>query len=91
MVVLSFATIIIGTKNYAVPTGHVHPGFIYDLFWVYVVVAVMTCFPMLMIWFNGKHKLEEFTPAYAFLVFPMMLVGVVAFVRNTSIILSVKH
>lgn len=31
--VLSFATIIIGTINYAVPTGHVHPGFIYELFW----------------------------------------------------------
>lgn len=31
--VLSFATIIIGTINYAVPTGHVHPNFIYALFW----------------------------------------------------------
>ena len=33
LVVLSFATIIIGTIKYAVPTGHVHPGFIYSLFW----------------------------------------------------------
>lgn len=34
---------------------------------------------MLMIWFNKPHDLSTFTPAWAFLVFPMMLVGVVAF------------
>jgi len=34
---------------------------------------------MLMIWFNKGHDLAHFTPAYAFLVFPLMLVGVVAF------------
>ncbi len=33
LIVLSFATIIIGTIKYAVPTGHVHPDFIYALFW----------------------------------------------------------
>lgn len=33
LVVLSFATIIIGTVKYAVPSGHVHPFFVYDLFW----------------------------------------------------------
>ena len=33
LVVLSFATIIIGTIKYAVPSGHVGPGFIYALFW----------------------------------------------------------
>ncbi|KAL0577115.1 hypothetical protein V5O48_004868 [Marasmius crinis-equi] len=79
LVVLSFATIIIGTINYAVPTKHVSPDLIYGLFWVYVVFALVTCFPMLMIWFNKPHDLSHFTPAYAFLVFPMMLVGVVAF------------
>ena len=31
--VLSFATIIIGTINYGVPSGHVSPNFIYGLFW----------------------------------------------------------
>lgn len=31
--VLSFATIIIGTINYGVPSGHVTPNFIYALFW----------------------------------------------------------
>ncbi|TFK52714.1 hypothetical protein OE88DRAFT_1292460 [Heliocybe sulcata] len=77
--VLSFATIIIGTINYAVPSGHVHPGFIYDLFWVYVTFSLVVCLPMLMIWFNKPHDLTTFTPAWAFLVFPMMLVGVVAF------------
>ncbi|KAL1744067.1 voltage-dependent anion channel-domain-containing protein [Schizophyllum fasciatum] len=79
LVVLSFATIIIGTINYAVPSGHVHPGFIYALFWVYITFALVTCIPMLMIWYNQPHDLTHFTPAYAFLVFPMMLVGVVAF------------
>jgi tellurite resistance protein TehA-like permease len=33
---------------------------------------------MLMVWFNKPHDLRTFTPAWAFLVFPMMLVGVVA-------------
>ncbi|KAM5534137.1 hypothetical protein V8D89_012157 [Ganoderma adspersum] len=79
LVVLSFATIIIGTIKYAVPTGHVHPDFIYSLFWVYVVFAVLVCFPMLMVWFNKPHDLSTFTPAWAFLIFPMMLVGVIAF------------
>ncbi|ESK84796.1 malic acid transport protein mae1 [Moniliophthora roreri MCA 2997] len=79
LVVLSFATIIIGTINYAVPTGHVSVSLIYALFWVYVVFSLITCFPMLMIWFNKPHDLSHFTPAYAFLIFPMMLVGVVAF------------
>jgi len=79
LVVLSFATIIIGTINYAVPSGHVHPGFIYDLFWVYVAFALAVCFPMLMIWFNKPHDLTTFTPAWAFLIFPMMLVGVISF------------
>ncbi|EIW57040.1 uncharacterized protein TRAVEDRAFT_151665 [Trametes versicolor FP-101664 SS1] len=79
LVVLSFATIIIGTIKYAVPTGHVHPNFIYVLFWMYVSLAVGVCFPMLMVWFNRPHDLTTFTPAWAFLIFPMMLVGVVAF------------
>jgi len=34
---------------------------------------------MLMIWFNKPHDLATFTPAWAFLIFPLMLVGVVAF------------
>ncbi|KIK69875.1 hypothetical protein GYMLUDRAFT_150500 [Collybiopsis luxurians FD-317 M1] len=79
LVVLSFATIIIGTINYAFPPRYISAGFIYALFWVYVVFACLTCFPMLMIWFNQPHDLDHFTPAYAFLIFPMMLVGVVAF------------
>ncbi|CAA7261553.1 unnamed protein product [Cyclocybe aegerita] len=77
--VLSLATIIIGTVNYAVPSGHVSPEAIYALFWVYVALAVLACFAMLMIWFNEPHDIAHFSPAYAFLVFPMMLVGVVAF------------
>ncbi|KAH9926628.1 voltage-dependent anion channel-domain-containing protein [Epithele typhae] len=78
LVVLSFATIIIGLVKYAVPSGHVSPFFVYDLFWVYIVFALVVCFPMLMIWFNNPHDLSTFTPAWAFLIFPMMLVGIVA-------------
>jgi len=77
LIVLSFATIIIGTINYAVPSGHVNPGFIYAIFWVYTSFAIIASFSMLMIWFNKSHDLNQFTPAYAFLIFPMMLVGVV--------------
>jgi len=76
--VLSFATIIIGTINYALGPGHVTHGFIYVIFWIYVAFACLACFPMLMIWFNQSHDLDQFTPAYAFLVFPLMLVGTVA-------------
>jgi tellurite resistance protein TehA-like permease len=43
LVVLSFATIIIGTINYAVPSGHVHPGFIYELFWYVVFLHGTLC------------------------------------------------
>ncbi|KAE9396128.1 hypothetical protein BT96DRAFT_966540 [Gymnopus androsaceus JB14] len=76
--VLSFATIIIGTIKYAHGPGHVSNGVIYILFWIYVVFACLTCFPMLMIWFNQCHDLDQFTPAYAFLIFPLMIVGTVA-------------
>lgn len=79
LIVLSFATIVIGTIHYAVPSGHVHSESIYTVFWVYVLFAVIVSFPMLMIWFNQGHDLTTFTPAYAFLIFPMMLVGVIAF------------
>lgn len=79
LVVLSFATIIIGTINYAVPAGIIPPNTIYVLFWVYVGFAIAVCFPMLMIWFNKPHDVTTFTPAWAFLVFPLMLVGVIAF------------
>ncbi|KAI0046501.1 hypothetical protein FA95DRAFT_1493955 [Auriscalpium vulgare] len=79
LVVLSFATIIIGTINYAVPHHIVSPDAVYVLFWIYIFLAVFVCFGMLMIWFNQPHDIRTFTPAWAFLVFPMMLVGVVAF------------
>jgi len=39
---------------------------------------VVVSFPMLMIWFNKPHDVTTFTPAWAFLIFPMMLVGVIA-------------
>ncbi|KAL0961491.1 hypothetical protein HGRIS_006432 [Hohenbuehelia grisea] len=66
---LSFATIIIGTINYTVPA---EPKLVYALFWIYTALAVMICFPMLMIWFSQPHELVKFTPGFAFLIFPMV-------------------
>ncbi|CAE6426634.1 unnamed protein product [Rhizoctonia solani] len=76
--VLSFATIIIGTINYAVPAGLISANGIYVMFWVYVALALIVSFPMLMIWFNKPHDITTFTPAWAFLIFPMMLTGIIA-------------
>ncbi|CAE6337008.1 unnamed protein product [Rhizoctonia solani] len=77
--VLSFATVVIGTINYAVPAGIIHANGIYVMFWIYVTLALVVSFPMLMIWFNKPHDVNTFTPAWAFLIFPMMLIGVIAF------------
>ena len=35
---------------------------------IYVVLAVLVSFPMLMIWYNKPHDVTTFTPAWAFLV-----------------------
>jgi len=78
VIVLSYGTIIIGTINYAYPR-HVSCNVIYALFWIYVALACLTCFPMLMIWFNKTHDLKDFTPAYVFLIMPLMVVGVIAY------------
>ncbi|KAI0271746.1 voltage-dependent anion channel-domain-containing protein [Russula aff. rugulosa BPL654] len=78
LLVLSFATIVIGIINYGVIPGHVSAEAIYVLFWIYVVLAILVSFPMLMIWYNKPHDVTTFTPAWAFLIFPMMLVGVIA-------------
>ncbi|THH06531.1 hypothetical protein EW146_g9588 [Bondarzewia mesenterica] len=75
LIALSFATIILGTINY----GHVGPRFIYILFWVYVALSLFLCMSMLTIWFNKPHDMSQFNPTCAFLIFPMMLTGVVAF------------
>ncbi|KAI0036945.1 voltage-dependent anion channel-domain-containing protein [Vararia minispora EC-137] len=79
LVVLSYATIIIGIINYGVTPGVVEEELAYVLFWIYVVAAVGLSFPLLMIWYNEKHDITKFTPAWMFFMFPMMLVGVVAF------------
>ncbi|QRW22642.1 C4-dicarboxylate transporter/malic acid transporter [Rhizoctonia solani] len=76
--VLSFATIFIGTINYAVPVGIINADGVYVMFWVYVVLAVIVSFPMLMVWFNQPHDVTTFTPAWAFLIFPLMLTGIIA-------------
>jgi tellurite resistance protein TehA-like permease len=79
LMILSFATIVIGIINYGVQPGVLGKDTGYILFWVYVTLAVGISFPLLMIWYNQKHDIRTFSPAWMFLVFPMMLVGVVAF------------
>ncbi|KAI0057260.1 hypothetical protein BV25DRAFT_1920355 [Artomyces pyxidatus] len=73
LMVLSFATVLIGIIIYAVPVKRVSPDGVYVLFWIYVGLALLVSFPMLMIWFNQPHELRMFTPAWAFLIFPMVL------------------
>ncbi|KAH9989571.1 voltage-dependent anion channel [Russula vinacea] len=72
LIVLSFATIVIGTINYGVIPGHISADGIYVLFWIYVFLSVFVSFPMLMIWYNKPHDVTTFTPAWAFLIFPMV-------------------
>ena len=48
------------------PEGDLPP--ISPPFRVYIVFALLVCFPMLMVWFNSPHDLSTFTPAWAFLV-----------------------
>ncbi|TFK27689.1 hypothetical protein FA15DRAFT_635310 [Coprinopsis marcescibilis] len=79
LIVLSFAGIIIGVIKYGIPKYGFNLESAYVLFWAYVAFSIVTCIPMLCIWFNQPHELAEFTPAYAFLIFPMMLVGLMAF------------
>ncbi|KAI0040324.1 hypothetical protein FA95DRAFT_1503014 [Auriscalpium vulgare] len=79
VMVLNLATIIIGTVNYAVIPGHIGANVVYILYWVYVGLALGVSFPMLMIWYNKPHDIITFSPAWAFLFFPMMLVGTVAY------------
>ncbi|PBK60602.1 hypothetical protein ARMSODRAFT_897712 [Armillaria solidipes] len=83
LMVLSLATIVIGTVNYDITYGHIGPNLIYALFWqgrlrIYLAFSIAACFPMLKIWFSQSHDLAHFAPAYAFLVFPLMLTGIVA-------------
>lgn len=56
--------------------------YIFVMHRVYVAAAVLICFPMLLIWFNKPHDINTFTPAWAFLVFPM--------VRDDASLISVR-
>ncbi|KAK0184785.1 voltage-dependent anion channel-domain-containing protein [Armillaria mellea] len=64
--VVSFATIIVGTVNYDVTYGHVSSKLIYSLFWVYLAIAMATCFPMIKITFSQHRDLPHFAPSCAF-------------------------
>jgi len=92
LLALSFATTTIGTIDYGQYNGSLkvrhlltttQPSRVVSstpaLFWIYLILSLIISLPMLMIWFNNPHDLKTFTPAWAFLTFPMMLVGVVAF------------
>ena len=43
---------------------------------IYVVLAVLVSFPMLMIWYNKPHDVTTFTPAWAFLVRDSLFVDI---------------
>ncbi|KAG0144429.1 hypothetical protein CROQUDRAFT_47333 [Cronartium quercuum f. sp. fusiforme G11] len=75
---LNFATLIMGLVNYGVPANVLSWVALEVLFYCYVVLALVICIPLLVAWYNKPHDLKTFTPAWAFLLFPMMLVGVVA-------------
>ncbi|KAF8321246.1 hypothetical protein DL93DRAFT_1624708 [Clavulina sp. PMI_390] len=74
---LSFGTVVIGTCAFAVPDGVVSSEFAYRLYWLYVALAALITFGMTLIWFDEGHALAEFTPADAFLVYPLMLAGLI--------------
>ncbi|KAK0472532.1 voltage-dependent anion channel-domain-containing protein [Armillaria novae-zelandiae] len=78
LMAVSFATIIVGTINYDVAYGHVSSNFIYALFWVYLAIAMATCFPMIKITFSQPRDLLDLAPSCAFPVFPLMLTGLVS-------------
>ncbi|KAK0219452.1 voltage-dependent anion channel-domain-containing protein [Armillaria nabsnona] len=84
LMVVSFATIIVGTINYDVTYGHVNSNLIYALFWVYLAIAMATCFPMIKITFSQRRELVDFAPSYAF----PMLTGLVS--ANTLRVIDVS-
>ncbi|KAG0144444.1 hypothetical protein CROQUDRAFT_65042 [Cronartium quercuum f. sp. fusiforme G11] len=75
---LNSATLILGLVNYGVPAKVVSWEALEVLFYCYIFLAIVICIPLLVAWYNKPHDLKTFTPAWAFLLFPMMLVGVVA-------------
>lgn len=78
LMVVSFATIVVGTIDYDMSYGRISSNLIYALFWIYLAIAIATCFPMIKITFSKPHELSNFAPSYAFPVFPMMLTGLVS-------------
>lgn len=78
---LSLATIIIGflDDTYGFWRHACHQECAFSLFWFYTGFAVLTSLPMLFHWYDKPHPLREFSPTFVFPIFPMMLVGVVAF------------
>jgi hypothetical protein len=58
---------------------------------IYIVFALITCLPMLMIWFNNPHDLNHFTPAYAFLVSPDCTVATLQIVDTGTYLLDFPY
>lgn len=81
LIALSMASIIIGVldNEHGYCRNICGSTCAFTLFWVYLVLSLVICMPMLWLWFEKPHPLSDFTPAYAFPIFPMMLTGVVAF------------
>ncbi|KAG0143037.1 hypothetical protein CROQUDRAFT_661784 [Cronartium quercuum f. sp. fusiforme G11] len=75
---LNSNALILGLINYAVPAGIMSWESIEFFFYMYVIMSVCICVPLLVNWYDKPHDIRTFTPAWAFLVFPMMLVGTLA-------------
>lgn len=82
LVVLDYGTICIGIMLYSHELGAlVQKSSLQGLFWSYLSLSVIVCGPMTFVWFGwGKSlHLRSFSMTGAFLVFPLMLVGTIAF------------
>ncbi|KAG0143471.1 hypothetical protein CROQUDRAFT_48789, partial [Cronartium quercuum f. sp. fusiforme G11] len=77
-VALDIAGIILGLINHAIPAKVITWQTIEILFFMYIVISLLICIPLILKWYDKRHDINTFSPAWAFLLFPLMLVGVVA-------------
>ncbi|KIM83368.1 hypothetical protein PILCRDRAFT_819605 [Piloderma croceum F 1598] len=81
LVVLDYGTICVGVFLYAQEFGATDMNRSQGLFWSYLAFSTIICTSMTFMWFGSgeQRKLQSFAMTGAFLVFPLMLVGTIAF------------
>lgn len=81
LVALDYGTVCIGIFLYGGEFGVTDMNNYQGLFWSYLVLSVVLCSSMTFVWFGSgdRFQLRSFAMTGAFLVFPLMLVGTVAF------------